>query len=409
MKKLNVFLYRNKNNKRLIGTLAQSKGKIYFEYDQAFIGDPLWLSPFKLPPDQKIHEHKDLDFGPIFGLFDDSLPDGWGLLLMDQFLRKRGVEPAGISVLDRLSFVGQSTMGALTYEPAMDFEENDSQLIDIHELSKQSQEILSGKTDTVLPQLMRIGGSAGGARPKILVGVSGDELIAGGQGLAKGYEHWIVKFNAENDFPDAGVIEYAYSLMAVSAGLKMTETRIFKTESGDRFFGTKRFDRNKNNRFHVHTFGNLIHSYFRVPSCDYIQFLKVTRILTRSHQEVIRGLRQMIFNVLTNNRDDHVKNFAFMLDKNREWQLTPAYDLTFCHGPGGQHSMSVSGEGAAPGGKEIIDVGTKVGLAVREIKDCLDQVMEAVKKWPDYADESNTSEQSMAEINTRINKNLQNF
>jgi serine/threonine-protein kinase HipA len=349
LKELNLFFHRTIKNKFIIGKLAELHNKIYFEYDPSFLADPLWLSPYKLPPEPRLHEHKETNFGPIFGLFDDSLPDGWGVVLMDRFLRKQGIEKGRLSVLDRLAFLGKSTMVALTYEPAVKHEKNET-CISLQFLAEQSRQIVEGHGIDILPLLMRTGGSPGGAKPKILMGVNKDRIISGEDDFPEGYE-WIVKFNSKSDFQDAGLVEYAYSLMAKDAGITMPETRLFKTGSGDTFFGTKRFDRKENQRFHIHTFGNLIHSNFRTPQCDYETFLKVVINLTKNHQDLIRGFSQMVFNVMANNRDDHVKNVAFMMDKNQEWTLTPAYDLMYAEGPGGEHSMNLSGEGTTPGGK----------------------------------------------------------
>jgi serine/threonine-protein kinase HipA len=408
LKELNVFFYPTKNDKFIIGKLAQFQNSIYFEYDPSFLANPLWLSPYKLPPETGLHEHKEIQFGPIFGLFDDSLPDGWGLLLMDRFFRKQGINVARLSVLDRLAFLGKSTMGALTYEPAVKHEKNDT-IINLEFLAEQSRQIIEGHSIDVLPLLMRAGGSPAGAMPKVLVGVNKDKIISGENDLPESYEHWIVKFSSKNDFQDSGLVEYAYSLMAKTAGIIMTETRLFKTGSGDHFFGIKRFDRKGNQRFHVHTFGNLIHSNFRVPACDYGTFLKVVLDLTRNHQELIRGFRQMVFNIMANNRDDHVKNFAFMIDTNQEWVLTPAYDLMYAEGPGGEHSMDISGEGFSPGEQEVIQVGKKSGLSTNEINHGIERVMTAVEKWSGYAQMAGVTEKTMNTIQKRINKNLSFF
>ncbi|MCP4119071.1 MAG: type II toxin-antitoxin system HipA family toxin [Desulfobacteraceae bacterium] len=406
MKKLNVIFYREKNEKFPVGQLAESRNRIYFEYDPDFLAAPLWLSPFKLPPEPGLHEHKDRNFGPLFGLFDDSLPDGWGLTLMDRFFRKQGINVAGLSILDRLAFLGSATMGALTYEPATEHDKSDNGEFDLHQLAEQSRQIMEGQSDTVLPQLMRAGGSPGGARPKVLAGIHGNQIISGEDDLPKDFEHWIIKFNSKNDLPDSGAVEYAYSLMARNAGINMPETRLFPTKPGDSFFGIKRFDRMENRRFHVHTFGNMIHANFRIPSMDYDDLLKVIKILTENHRETLRGFRQMIFNLLANNRDDHVKNFAFMMDENQEWQLTPAYDLTFSDGPGGEHSMTFLGEGQSPGKNEIMQLGKRAGLTTIEVNRCLDQVLHAVKTWPDHARAANVTPKSTAMIKSVINRNI---
>ncbi len=408
MKELNVFFYRTTNDKFIIGRIAELQNKIYFEYDTSFLANPLWLSPYKLPPEPGLHEHKETNFGPIFGLFDDSLPDGWGLLLMDRFLRKQGIEVGRLSVLDRLAFLGKSTMGALTYEPAIKHEKEDEP-ISLQFLAEQSRQIIGDSSIDILPLLVRTGGSPGGARPKVLVGVKKDSIISGEDDLPEGYEHWIVKFNSKNDFQDSGLVEYTYSLMAKDAGITMPETRLFQTGSGDHFFGIKRFDRRENQRFHVHTFGNLIHSNFRIPQCNYETFLKVVISLTKNHQDLIRGFKQMVFNIMSNNRDDHVKNFAFMIDENREWTLTPAYDLMYAEGPGGEHSMDLLGEGTSPGGQEVMRLGKKSGLAKNEINNSVEQVLTAVKKWPEYAQTVGVTEQTMNYVQKRIKRNLSLF
>ncbi|MBF0452542.1 MAG: type II toxin-antitoxin system HipA family toxin [Candidatus Magnetomorum sp.] len=406
MKKLDVFFQRDKWDKFIVGQLALNNNRIFFEYDTNFMLKPLYLSPFKLPPEIRFHEHKDRAFGPNFGLFDDSLPDGWGLLLMDRFLTNKGFTTSEISVLDRLAFLGSSTMGSLIYEPPFERQTVDHSICDIHSLAKQSQKIFSGTSNEVIPQLMRAGGSPGGAWPKILVGIHGDKIISGENDLPDAYEHWMIKFSSMGASNDSGAVEYAYSLMAKAANIHMTETRLFHTDQKDHFFGIKRFDRQGSRRFHVHTFGNLIHANFRIPSCDYEQFLKVVRILTANHQDVKRGFSQMVFNVLANNRDDHVKNFAFIMDDDGEWALSPAYDLTFAHGPGGEHSMTLLQEGRSPHKKEIQQLGKIAGLNDKEIKSSIEQVINAVEQWRKYAQIAGVSNKSQKEITSVIQKNL---
>lgn len=177
MKKLNVFFVRSGQDRRPVGQLAESGHTVYFEYDAAFLESPLWLSPFKLPPEPGLFEHKDRDFGLLFGLFDDSLPDGWGLMLMDRYLRQQGIDVAGVSVLDRLAFLANAAMGVLSYEPVLSSGPGSSGMFDLHALANQSRRIIEGKSDIVLPELMRAGGSPGGARPKVLAGIHGDEII----------------------------------------------------------------------------------------------------------------------------------------------------------------------------------------------------------------------------------------
>ncbi len=191
MKKLSVHLSTLPGQDRLVGVLAEADRKIYFEYDAEFLKDPLWLSPFKLPPEPGLQEHRDLSFGPLFGLFDDSLPDGWGLLLMDRYFRQHGIPPETLSPLDRLAYMGTRGMGALTYHPPAQSNDLRDSALDLHPLAQESYRVLEGSAADVLPQLLIAGGSPGGARPKVLVGVCGDHMISGTDLLPEDYNAWI--------------------------------------------------------------------------------------------------------------------------------------------------------------------------------------------------------------------------
>ena len=401
MKKILVKLCYTRDCERIVGQLAEKSGRVYFEYSSAFLDDPLPLSPFKLAAEPGLHEHVDRSFGPLFGLFDDSLPDGWGLLLMDRYLASRGIVPETVSVLDRLAFLGSKTMGALTYHPPADHEPLSLRTINLHEMSTEATTVMHGKSKEVLPALLRAGGSPGGARPKVLVGVKGSEMVSGESDLPDDYAHWLIKFSAKKDDRDEGVVEYAYARMAEAAGIHMPQTHLFETEEDERFFGVRRFDRVDGRRVHVHTFGNLIHSNFRIPNCDYQLLLKVTKILTKNHQDVEAMFRRMVFNVMANNRDDHVKNFAFILEKDG-WRISPAYDLTFSRGPGGQHTMTVAGEGENPKAQHMMRVADAAGIGSVTARGILEQVADAVSQWPAVAKEVGVSDP----MNSAIHKAL---
>lgn len=394
MKRLEVRLVTEPGIERTVGFLAESERRIYFEYSGEFLQDPLWLSPFKLPPDPGLHEHRDRSFGPVFGLFDDSLPDGWGLLLMDRFLQQAGWNLPEVSVMDRLAFLGTRTMGALTYYPPADSGVRDPHLLDLHEMARMSDEVMSGSVREVLPELMRAGGSPGGARPKVLVGVAGNSVISGEDDLPEGYEHWLIKFGGGQDVMESGPVEFAYAQMAGDAGIEMPSVRLFETDHDERFFGVKRFDRVGNRRFHIHTFGNLIHSNFRIPSCDYDQLLSVTKVLTKNYKDVLQCFRRMAFNVVTHNRDDHVKNFSFMMDNAGAWILAPAYDLVFAQGPGSEHTMTIAGEGKAPGRQHMLKLAEKAGLRLSDAEVVIDEVTAVASKWLDYASKVNLDRHS---------------
>jgi serine/threonine-protein kinase HipA len=230
-------------------------------------------------------------------------------------------------------------------------------------------------------------------------GVGTENKIA----LPDEFEHWIVKFPATSDPSDAGAIEYAYSLMAVAAGIDMPPTRLFATSAGESFFGVRRFDRQGNRRFHIHTFGNLIQADFRIPSADYADLLKATSLMTRNHQDVLRALRRMVFNVLAHNRDDHVKNFAFLLDDaTGEWSLSPAYDLLYAPGPGGEHSMTLAGEGRAPGRSQVHQLADQAAVSGREADRIIEEVHAAVAGWKRHATRAGISAGTVREIARRL-------
>ena len=386
MKKLEVRFTRSANESWLVGVLAEDGRRIYFEYAREFLERGLNLSPFRLPFQEGLFEYSDREFGPLPGLFDDSLPDGWGLLLMDRDFHQRQINPLDVSPLDRLSWLGARTMGALTYFPPAEGESGEAGPLSLHDLARQSEQVLAGTAVEVLPQLLRAGGAPGGARPKVLVGVRGGELLSGEDNLPEGFSHWIVKFSAREDVPDQGGLEYAYALMACAAGIQMPPVRLFETAEGERFFGAKRFDRDGNRRFHVHTFGNLIQTNFRIPSADYATLLKATTVLTRNHQDVLEVFRRMVFNVAAHNRDDHVKNFAFIMDDTTgDWRLSPAYDLTLTRGPGGWHTMTLAGEGKDPRRSHMLQLAEQAGVSEREANAIIEEVHGALARWQEFA------------------------
>jgi serine/threonine-protein kinase HipA len=408
MKKLEVRLHRTPDNVLPVGTLAEHERRLFFEYTPQFLATGLELSPFKLQLRPGLIEHTDLAFGPLPGLFDDSLPDGWGLLLMDKHFRRQGIAPATLSPLDRLAYLGTRTMGALTYHPPTHAEEADAEgVVDLFRLGQNAMDVLAGDAAEVLPLLMRAGGSPGGARPKVLVGVRDQQIISGENDLPAGYAHWIVKFAARHDLRDAGPIEYAYSLMAREAGIDMPPTRLFEAKHGrkvHRHFGVQRFDRAEGNRrIHMHTFGNLMQVNFRIPVSDYADLLKATRILTRNHQDVIRLYRRMVFNVVAHNRDDHAKNFAYLLDvASGEWSLAPAYDLTHSQGPGGEHSTTLCGEGSQPAREHCMKLAEQTDIKKRQANAIIEAVNAAAGKWRAFADEAGCTKRVAAAIATSI-------
>jgi len=375
----------------VVGRLAESKRRLYFEYDGAFAAAPLPLSPFKLPVRPGLFEHRDPDLA-VFGLFNDSLPDGWGLLLMDREFRRRGLDLARLSVLDRLAYIGPRGMGALTYHPPTEATDEASLSFDLDTVAHQAERLLEGSAEDVLPALRIAGGSPGGARPKVLVGVRGDgHMMAGTSDLPQGYRHYLIKFPATDDAPDIGAVEAAYALMAHQAGIALPATRLFETREGGRHFGAERFDRAEARRLHMHTLGGLLHASHRLPSLDYEDFLKATMLLTKDHRQVEEAFRRLAFNVFAHNRDDHVKNVSYLMDRAGVWRLAPAYDLVFSEGPAGQHSMAVAGEASHPTERDMLRVAEACDVDARRGRAIISEVRDAVREWPRFARETGVS------------------
>lgn len=368
-----------------VGTLAEAERRIYFEYAASFLEAPLPISPFKLPVRPGLFEHVDREFAPVFGVFDDSLPDSWGLLLMDREFKRRGRALASISVLDRLAYIGTRGMGALTYHPPLPDTQAEPVDVDLGTLAREAERVLEGSAEEVLPALRIAGGSPGGARPKVLVGVRDDgRIIAGAAELPAGYRPYLVKFAAGQDPPHLGPVEAAYARMAREAGIDVPDTRLFETSAG-RHFGVERFDRRGSSRLHMHSLGGLLHASHRVASVDYVGFLRATLFLTRDQRQVEEAYRRMVFNVVAHNRDDHVKNFSYLMGKEGVWTLAPAYDLLFAEGPGRQHTMDVAGEAARPTDRDMLRVAEECEVDSRRARGIIEEVRGAARQWLRFA------------------------
>jgi serine/threonine-protein kinase HipA len=292
-------------------------------------------------------------------------------------------------------------MGALSYEPELGLQNTDDAPLALDKLAEESAAVLAGENEEVFEELLRLNGSSSGARPKIVAQVSTDKkrIIHGQQELQSGFAHWMIKFPSSQDARDVGAIEYAYSLMAKDAGVEMPETHLFCTKR-NKYFGTKRFDRNGDARIHMHSLGGLIHADHRSPSLDYDMVLRVTLALTRNIQDAEKAYALACFNVLAHNRDDHVKNFSFLLNARNEWIFAPAYDLVFSYGPGGEQSMLVMGEGRNPGTAQLLALGKQHGI--KNAPEILAKVKRAVANWPRYAELADVSRKSTKEIAGKI-------
>ncbi len=388
-----------------VGRLAIRDRKIYFEYHSSFIEANLDISPLRLPLKSGVSSFDYNLFEGLPGVFNDSLPDGWGRLLFDRFARSLGILPSDITPLDRLTHVGLNGLGALVYEPDNSTQES-SDSINLDKLAEQAREVLDGTSDEVLQDLLALNGSSAGARPKALIGLDSDRknIIHGIHDLPDGYTPWIVKFSNAQDSVDAGAIEYVYALIAKKAGISMPDVHLFSAQKGAGYFAVKRFDRNGKQRFHMHTVCGLLHSDFRIPSLDYEDLIALTGALTRDAREIEKLYQLAVFNVLAHNRDDHSKNFSFLMDAKGEWKLSPAYDLTFSSGPRGEQSTMVMGEGKNPSVDHLIKLGHEAKLSKVRITEIVDQTQTALARWEVLAKEYGVSATNVSLIRKRINR-----
>lgn len=336
-----------KYKSEIVGFLAITKDRLVaFQYEESWLKNGFSISPFSLPLSESVFIPKGFTFDGLFGVFADSLPDAWGRLVLDRALSAKGINPASLDVLDRLSIIGQSGKGALEYLPEYDLCENSSTL-SLEELAEESEKILSSKDSSKINQLFSNCGSSGGARPKALITIDGEE--------------WIVKFIYSKDLPDFGRREYEYALCAKRCGIIMSDVQLLKTSKGQELFATKRFDRPK---IHMLSAASLLEVDFERSLTDYKDLFKLCSIITYGNKTDMESLyRLMCFNVFAGNQDDHLKNFSFLYDdKKCCWSLSPAYDLTPCTTAFGEHTTLVNGKGKEILDEDLIAVGCNAGL-----------------------------------------------
>lgn len=388
-----------------VGRLAMRDRHIYFEYDSSFIERGIEISPLRLPLQSGVQRFENDLFEGLPGVFNDSLPDGWGRLLFDRFIRSQGILPSDITPLDRLAHVGSNGLGALVFEPDHSAEDTQDE-INLDKLASQAQEVMEGASDDVLEELISLNGSSAGARPKALIGVNEkrDNIIHGVHDLPAGYTPWMVKFPNSQDGIDAGAIEYVYALMAKEAGITMPDVHLFPAQRGAGYFAIKRFDRDGDKRYHMHTACGLLHSDFRTPSLDYEDLVALTGMLTRDVREVEKLYQLAVFNVLAHNRDDHSKNFSYLMDSQGGWKLSPAYDLTFSSGPRGEQSTMVMGEGRNPNISHLLKLADEAKIKKDRAAEVIEATKSSLSKWPTLAKQYGVSDTNIKLIQGKTSK-----
>lgn len=356
-----------------LGRLADDGHTLLFEYTSEALIQSLELSPLHLKLRAQAYGSFPAHLHRLPGLIADSLPDGWGLLLMDRLFRQQGLRHPG--PLDRLAFIGSRAMGALRFIPVRDADAQEPNW-NLLALAEESARALADEAGAALRELALTGGSPQGARPKALVQYDLSSGQVSTRPDAPG-DPWLVKFPARGEHKEVCAIEQLYAGLARDCGLDIPDSRWFDLSADLAAFGVARFDREQGLRVPVHSLAGLLQVDFRLPGAtDYTAFLRATRLLTRDEREVEKAYARTVFNVLFHNRDDHPKNFAWRLGRDRRWRLAPAFDLIFSEGVMGQHHMDICGEGAAIERYHLARLATEGGVQLKTAEDIVEGMLE---------------------------------
>ena len=389
-----------------------------FEYDKDFIKSGIEVSPIMMSLSERVYSFPELSeqsFRGLPGLLADSLPDKFGNIILDVWLASQGRDRESLNVIEQLCYTGKRGMGALEFVPALSDYPTEYERIQVNQLAGLASDILSQRYKTsyrndshLMEQIIKVGTSAGGARAKAIVAwneKTGD-IRSGQINPGDGYEYWLIKFGnvegnrdkEEVDRPEYTKIEYAYYLMALAAGIKMNECRLF-SEGGVCHFMTKRFDRigDKGDKLHMQTLGALAHYDYNIPGAySYEQAAKVIRLLGMGQKEIEELYKRMVFNVMARNQDDHVKNISFLMDKDGIWSLAPAYDITYAYNPGGiwtgSHQMTINGKRDSINMDDLIQCSNTMNISHSRANNTISCVSQAVSNWQEFAYQAGLNE-----------------
>ena len=399
-----------------VGTVYLPTGETFakFEYDKNFIERGVEISPVNMPLSRNIYTFTALPFNTfqgLPGLLADSLPDKFGNAVINAWLVSHGREPDSMNAVEKLCYIGKRGMGALEFYPVLSESLNESEIVNVAELTKLAGDILAKreslhlhKDDSLVSNLIRVGTSAGGARGKAIIAWNEEtnEVRSGQTDAGEGFGYWIIKFGdiAENrdkeqaDRHNYTLIEYAYYLMARAAGIKMSECRLFESD-GTKHFLTRRFDRigNRGEKLHMQSLGALGHFDYNSPGAyGYEQAAGIMQRLGLGQADMEQLFRRMVFNVFARNQDDHVKNISFLMNKKGEWSLSPAYDVTYAYNPGGKwtgsHQMTINGKRDGFSDEDFKNCGAKMNIRNKRCDEIIGEVRETVKRWPEFAGEA---------------------
>ena len=401
---------------RLVGAVAEeTDGTITFEYDPDFRRSGLEISPLKLPlshagPITFPELARVEAFAGLPGVLADALPDRFGNAIIERSFRDKGRPDAALSPVQKLLYIGSRAIGALEFRPAIRLPARtaEQESIEVAALVAQARLVVEGRTDVALPDIMRVGASAGGARPKavILWNRSADTVRSGFAKPRPGDEPWIIKFDGVGELgaPDSQArpynrVEYAYSRLARDAGVDVPETALVE-DRGLGHFLSRRFDRAGGRRLHVHSLGGLQHADYNAPGTfSYESYLRTVVALKLDYRAIEEAFRRAVFNVAAVNQDDHVKNFGFLMDDRGAWRLSPAYDLTFARGAGftRRHQMTLGGKTDGFTRDDVLALGAAAGLRQGGAA-IVDRVTAALERWPEYAEQAGVPEEHAAAV-----------
>lgn len=403
---------------QVIGAVSwdEEQGFASFEYASEFVSKGWNLAPIKMPiqanrifsfPELRASKNSEFDtFKGLSGLLADVLPDKYGNQLMNVWLAQKGRPENGMNPVEQLCFIGTRGIGALEFEPTQlkptkkSFEVEINSLVDIAQkmLSKREhfETNLSKDEQQAMLDILKIGTSAGGARPKAIIAYNKKtgQVRSGQTNVPKGFEHWLIKLDGVSDaqFGESkgyGRIEMAYYLMAKDCGIDIMESQLLE-ENGRAHFMTKRFDRGEDNeKYHIQTFCAMQHFDFNeVTSFSYEQLFQTMRILRLPYPQAEQMFRRMVFNVIARNCDDHTKNFAFRLKKNSDWELAPAYDICHAYRPDSiwvsQHALSINGKRKDIKREDLLAVAKS--MHIKKADKIITIINEIVANWKTYAD-----------------------
>lgn len=389
-----------------------------FQYDPDFSRSGIEISPLMMPLSERVYSFPSLgttSFHGLPGLLSDSLPDRFGTALIDTWLARQGRLPGSFNAAERLCYTGTRGMGALEYHPSAGPEPGGSELLQVADLVELASRILeerSGLQGSLsidrsaesLRDILRVGTSAGGARPKAVIAWNPltNEVRSGQVDAGENFQYWLLKFDGVREEPDLGApggygaVEYAYYLMAIDCGISMSDCRLFE-EGGRRHFMTRRFDRIPGGgKLHMQSLGAMAHLDYEQPGAyGYEQALQVIRRLDLPYADVEQMYRRMMFNIIARNHDDHVKNIAFLMDKSGQWSLAPAFDLTFSFNPDGKwtagHQMTINGKRDNFILEDFKRCASTAAMKHSRFRTIIEETREAVSRWSDFADEAGVS------------------